>query len=184
MFAGWEDWTHLLTRLTHTTEGEQVSELVLALLETETELSSRVGQVVEVVDSDLLVLLYRHQRHHGASVAGHVGLPSTIRVTGMIDSGDPEIQVLGGFLGHLVAVLDGVDRHDPLQFVLGLSGTFLSLLVLRVKQLENLRAGVRYGKILKILPELIIAIVIIWILDKNRILLQDDGILADSPGGH
>ena len=56
-----------------------------------------------IVDSDFLVFLNGRQRNNGTSIAVDVSLPDTVGTTGMVNSGDPEIQVLAGLLAHSVS---------------------------------------------------------------------------------
>ena len=94
----------------------------------------------------------------------------------MVYPGNPEIQVLAGLVGQLVGQFDGVDPHDPLQFVRDGGVVFARL---RIKQLQNiLDLGNRLlcqGKILKVLPEFVLSTsVIVLISNKNWIFLQND----------
>ena len=53
----------------------------------------------------------------------------------MVYSRNPEIQVLAGLVGHSVGQFDGVDPHDPHQFLRDGGVVFASL---RIKQLQNI----------------------------------------------
>lgn len=85
-----------------------------------------------IVDSDLLVFLNGDQRDYRTSVAVDVWLPDTVGTAGMVYSRNPEIQVPAGLAGQFVGQFDGVDAHDPLQFVRDGGVVFARL---RIKQL-------------------------------------------------
>ena len=127
--------SNLLTKLTETLERIQADQFELSLLVTQTELSPGICQVEAIVDGDLLVFLNGDQRDDSTSVAVDVWLPDTVGTAGMVDSRNPEIQVLAGLVGQLVGQFDGVDPHDPLQFVRDGGVVFARL---RIKQLQNI----------------------------------------------
>merc|ERR1719221_1749519 len=105
---------------------------MLSLLVTQTELSPRIRQVKVIVDSDFLIFLNGLQRNYSTSIAVDVWLPHRVGTTGMVYSRNPEIKVLAGLVGHSVGLFDGVDPHDPHQFVRDGGVVFTRL---RIKQL-------------------------------------------------
>ena len=135
----------LLTKLAQTVERKQTVQFMLSLLITQTELSPRICQIKVIVDSDFLIFLYGHQRHHSTSFALDVWLPNTVGLTGMVYSRNPEIQVLAGLVRQSVGHSDRVDVHDSRQFVRDRGVVFAPL---RIKQLQNILDLLIFGDLL------------------------------------
>ena len=83
-------------------ERKQAVQFELSLLVTQTELPPRICQVKVIVDSDFLVFLNGRQRNHNTSIAVDVWLPTGIGSTGMVNSRNPEVQVLASLVGKSV----------------------------------------------------------------------------------